>query len=271
MRSPEGTFTTFDGPQATNGTLAVSINSGVTVAGTYNHADGSGCYLRRPDGALITFGVPGSTSPSAHCHSLNDAGTVAGNYFDGATHGFTPQPRGALSALTTFHVSGSHFTLAAGINDAGIVTGYCANADGWYHGFLRGPGSAFITFDVPGFPYGTIPLSSNSAGEATGFYYDVNRCGHGFLRLADGTFIAFDGPGASNTFPEAINDQGTVTGSSCDANGTHGFVRGLGGVFIKFDVPGALETYPAAINGGGTISGNYGDAESKWRSFLLIP
>jgi hypothetical protein len=49
---------------------------------------------------------------------------------------------------------------------------------------------------------------------------------HGFLRLTDGTYTTFDPKGSTDTFPEAINDSGEITGWYADANGQiHGFLR----------------------------------------------
>jgi hypothetical protein len=100
LRSPDGTFTTFDAPGAGTGAY-----------------QGTGC--------------------SSDCPvSQNDWGAITGMYFDAnyVLHGYVRRPDGRI---TTIDPSGSLFTWSSGINDEGAITGYFVDQNNVYRGFLR--------------------------------------------------------------------------------------------------------------------------------------
>jgi hypothetical protein len=102
LRSPEGTFTTFE-----------AKGSG---SGAYQ---GTGC---------------SSDCPMA----LNDFGVITGSYFDSNSvqHGFLRTFDGNFE---TVDPGGTQGTQPESINDAGIIVGYYYDANFVYHGFLRLP------------------------------------------------------------------------------------------------------------------------------------
>jgi hypothetical protein len=69
----------------------------------------------------------------------------------------------------------------------GAIAGHYTDARNVNRGFVRSPGGAFTTFDVPGAGtnagsgFGTYPESINDAGEITGHYTDAQGLNHGFL------------------------------------------------------------------------------------------
>jgi probable HAF family extracellular repeat protein len=102
LRSPDGTFTTFEAPGA----------------GTSSN-QGTGC-------------------PSDCPTSLNDFGAIMGTYIDTnyVLHGYLRSPNGNIATVDPV---GSNFTWSSGLNDRGVVTGYYIDTDGVGHGFLRVP------------------------------------------------------------------------------------------------------------------------------------
>lgn len=251
LRSPEGEFITFDAPGARSaagsfdGTFPSSINNGGTITGNFiDSKDLNHGFLRGPRGEFMTFDAPGAKPVAAAGYgtvpeSINDAGAITGHYVDvsDATRGFVRSPGGRI---ITFDAPGASFTAAFGygttpesINDAGAITGHYGDANGLYHGFLRGPDGKFTTFDVPGGAIGTLPKSINASGSIAGHYVDARGLNHGFVRSPSGNFTTFDAPGAGTdadsgfgTFPDSINDAGAVTGHCVDAQGrNHGFLR----------------------------------------------
>ena len=102
LRSPNGSFTTFDAPGAGTGSY-----------------EGTGC---------------SSDCPT----SLNDSGAIIGTYIDSnfVYHGYLRTPNGRI---VTVDPSGSVFTWSSSINDLGAITGYYVDASGVYHGFLTVP------------------------------------------------------------------------------------------------------------------------------------
>ena len=67
-------------------------------------------------------------------------------------------------------------TYPSGMNVWGFIAGSYQGADTVYHGFLRGPGGKFTTFEAPGADTtagsynGTSPTSINDLGVITGSY-----------------------------------------------------------------------------------------------------
>jgi len=256
LREPNGTITTFDAPGAgtttsPQGTVPFSINSAGKISGSYvdeNYV--SHGFLREPDGRILSFDAPGvgpgggPNQDGTHALTINPQGKITGYYQDAqeAIHGFLREPDGTF---TTFEAPGAATTmadfgtLAIGIDPAGAITGYYSDGTSppdssqvVYHGFVRKPDGAFITFDVPG-AVATFPSSNGPAGVIVGWYSDANEVNHGFLRRRDGSITTFDAPGAGTnqfegTFPGGINPAGFIIGEiqATDAGPvTHGFLR----------------------------------------------
>ena len=208
LRSLKGTFTTWSGPGACengqpNGCYGSSANNinvfGIAVGG---FEDNSGNFvehglIRRPDGTLTTFDVPG-------------AGT--GSYQGSGCPG-----------------------CARGLNLWGAVAGTYIDANSVQHGFLRSPDGSFTTFDAPGAGTGSnqgtgcpsdCATSLNDWGAITGVYIDANFVFHGYLRSPEGRIVTVDPVGTIFTVSDCLNDLGVVTGYYIDANGVyHGFLR----------------------------------------------
>jgi hypothetical protein len=78
----------------------------------------------------------------------------------------------------------------------------------------------------------------------------------------------FQVPGSKATYPLAINDANTITGSYIDqANVVHGFVRDADGTVSTFDAPGSVLTEPSSINTAGDITGHYETPNSPSNAF----
>jgi hypothetical protein len=68
---------------------------------------------------------------------------------------------------------------------------------------------------------------------------------------------SFDPSGSAGTFPDGINDAGTITGYYKNQSDIyHGFLRTSGGTITSFDVSGVSDTSPYAINDKGAIVGD---------------
>ena len=164
---------------------------------------------------------------------LNPAGAYVASFVDSNTvfHAFVRAPNGAI---TTIDVPGAgsvpvsfQGTQSYGINPAGAITGWYADASNVNHGFVRSPLGAITTFEAPGAGtsdgQGTFGASVNPSGAIAGFYVDANNVSHGFVRSPDGRFTVLDAPGAGTgayqgTIAAANNPAGLVTGFYVDAN-----------------------------------------------------
>jgi len=255
LRTPDGTFKTFDAPGADT-----------------NPADAAG---------TIVTGV-------------NDLGLVTGYFFDSnfRVHGFLRCPDGKF---TTFDAPGDdgQGTIANGpANLEGAIPGFFMDANLLWHGFVRSPDGHFAIVTAPDACTGGISVNCdgtgvyniNIFGMSVGAYVDNNLVAHGFLRSADGTLKTFEAPGAG-TGPSqgtiffqvaGLNNSGAVTASYCDANGVfHGFLRGHDGHFTTFDAPGAdltpgdsAGTFPVSLNDSGVITGFYIDSNFVFHGFV---
>ena len=101
VRTPDGTFMTFDAPDAGTasgqGTIFGSLNSAGATTGCYIDASNvSHGLLRTPHGTFTTFDAPGAGTGSGQgtfCGNINPAGAITGNYTDASNvnHGFLRQ------------------------------------------------------------------------------------------------------------------------------------------------------------------------------------
>ena len=260
LRDKDGNLTYFDVPGAApflpqSGSplvvipLPLSINRGGTVFGS--DVDEYGvyhCFVRSPDGGIVTFDAPGAgTGPGqgtiGDTNGINRAGASSGGYYsaDGVTHGFVRDPEGTI---TSFDGPGAGTTKGNGsvaemINDAGTIPGVSLDNNGLNHAFIRYSDGTFVTFGVTGAGtapgQGTLATAANVAGITAGTYVDANGVSHGFVRSRHGRITTFDVPGEGTGSGQgvftvgSINEEGAVEGWYIDANGVnHGFIYQYG-------------------------------------------
>jgi hypothetical protein len=300
VRSPDGTFTTFDSPGADttpgnfNGTLPNAINDAGAITGVYYDVNSVGHgFVRSPEGAFTTFDAPGAnqlTNPIA----LNLEGAVVGYYFNqNDTFGsFLRRSDGTFANWSG--PGGASSSGAFNINIFGRVAGHYRDNSSVVHGFVRSPQGKLTTFDAPGAGKGSgqgtgSPGSSvglNVFGAVAGYYTDANNVVHGYLRNPTGEYATFLPPGVGpqgmncyNDCPVGLNDWGAITGIYLDANNVyHGFLRTPEGKLTTFEAPGADTTagdfngtFAYSINDQGVITGYYIDANNVSHGFLRLP
>jgi len=211
--TPDGDFTAYDPPDI--GTVPGSgqgtypaIFSGVTpegaIIGEYGDANYMyHAYVRSPDGIITEF-VDSNEGTGAFQGSgtsgINPRGVINGWYIDknNVFHGFLRSPEGDITPVELRGAGTGTYqgTYAAefmpafgGINPAGTITGFYADKNSVYHGFLRTAHGKITTFDAPeagtGNWQGTLPLNITADGATTGWYIDANGVYHGFLRRGD--------------------------------------------------------------------------------------
>jgi hypothetical protein len=146
------------------------------------------------------------------------------------------------------------------INPSLAVTGSCTTEAGTLNGFVRDVFGRVTIFNIDGKP--TEAVDINASGAVTGLYDDAKGV-HGFLRSPVGTITSFDVPFQScgvlvrcTTFPSAINDGGTITGSWQFGGGhPQGFVRSADGTFALF-INTLKGLVPFDVNREGAITGS---------------
>jgi hypothetical protein len=309
VRSPNGSFSTFEAPgadqtpQSFNGTLPYSINDAGAVTGYYLDANGN-ChgFVRSREGTITTFDVPGG-SLLTQAIGINAEGTVVGFYLnkDDVFLSFQRNPDGSFETWTdpgqcgSSPSTGCYGAGALSINDFGVVSGGYEDNTGNFvtHGLIRLLGKlTSYTFSGAGSgPYqGTwCPACAspvNLFGTVASYYIDASNIVHGYLRSPQGALTSFDVPGAGaegigcySDCPIGLNDWGAITGFYPDANNVyHGYLRSPDGQITSFDAPGADTTpgdnngtYAYSINDAGVIAGSYQDSNNVFHGFLLLP
>ena len=142
LRSPDGTFTTFDAPGTPTETVPCCINLSGTIAGTYLVPDANGNtgahpFLRASDGTITAFDF------FASIRGINPRGSFVGSYATAGNpsqaHGYVRHPDGTFISFDAPGVgacSGSLFTEPTGVSPSGAITGWYEDANCANHGFL---------------------------------------------------------------------------------------------------------------------------------------
>jgi hypothetical protein len=210
LRAPDGTFTRFDPPdagtvpgsfQGTYPAIFSGINpEGATVGEYIDENYVIHAYLRAADGSITEFDDPNAGTgffQGSGTSGINPAGEINGWYIDEnyVFHGYLRAPDSTITPVDvpgagtgTFQGTNAAEFMPAfgGINPAGTITGFYADANSVYHGYIRTARGNFVTFDVPGAGtgdwQGTLPLNINPEGAITGWYIDGSGVYHGFLR-----------------------------------------------------------------------------------------
>lgn len=98
-------------------------------------------------------------------------------------------PVRALASIKERTLPNTCLLLAASTRGGVTITGFNADNNSVYHGFIRTARGKITTFDVPGAGtgnwQGTLPLNITPDGAVTGWYIDANGVYHGFLRFGD--------------------------------------------------------------------------------------
>ncbi len=279
LRSPDGTFKTFDVKGAS--TWSIAMNDRGAIGGTYDvllgNRDSSNGFLRAARGRIETINPRGNRW-GASVSGINLGGESTGNY-DGAgdvVHGYF---RTKDAALTKFDAPGAAGTYVRGINDGGAIVGWYMDAGYGDHGYVRAADGTFTEFDAPGSgSEGTLAATINSRGWIAGDYTDASDVLHGYLRDPGGAFTEYDAPDAGKgahqgTGGGQINRRGNVTGAYYDsANAEHGYIRLKDGSLTEFDAPGAAGlTASGGINDSNIIAGYYADSAGVYHGFLRTP
>lgn len=254
VRNPDGTFVSFDAPEALRNslepsgnlnpqTLPRSINSVGEVTGIYTTCEQSSCnssFLWTPNGAFVSFDPPNANPHDfIGAHSVNEEGAIVGTFADrntGVFHGFLRAPDGTFTIIDGPGVnqSAGGSTGATSINSRGaILGGFSTTNAGPGHSYLRAADGTFTVFDFPeACASCTTSLGLNNSGTVVGMYLTPTSGGffaiHGFLRAADGAFTSIDLPNGERfaALSLAINSSNTVVGTYFDTNGVaHGFLR----------------------------------------------
>jgi predicted membrane protein len=218
IRAADGTITSFDAPGAgtgsNEGTVLYgwqAINASGQIVG--NILGGSdNIFIRNTDGTFVTFLTPGLTDYNQV--AIDDSGVVAGTYEDVTF----PYPGHAFvyssGVLTAFDPPGSTntFVFTIGIDNAGTISGFFADASDIGHGFLRSSGGSFTIFTPSGSEYGGFAAIASDGTVAGDSFNDLEYTAYPYIRYTDGTIDVYSIPSCAALFiPMGTGDnQGTA-------------------------------------------------------------
>lgn len=271
LRQPDGTFVSFDAPNAdtANSSGANSINASGAIVGSFldKSTEVAHGFLRLSDGTFTIFDAPGANTAAfgggTGGASINSQGDIAGQFVDvnGARHGFI---RKADGTYTVFDVSSSQCLGCAPnvqvINDNGVVVGTTQPNTGGPRVFLRAADGTLTLF-APGGAAGGGPTANvgmNLSGAVVGSYSasQAQPEVHGFLRPGNGAPVI-------NSFTPASGPAGTtVTLSGANFAGTTAVtfnwtaaasLQVVSDTTLTADVPGGAPSGPIYVTNGAGI------------------
>jgi len=224
----------------------------------------------------------------AEAFAISDPGVIVGTATDDLSSGSSVGFVLNRGTYTLFSYPGSASTVARGISNTGLVTGF-ATSGSTQIGFIYDPASN--TFTGITFPDGNVVYAQgiNGRGQVVGSVrllsnaaYQGSPPGHyGYLRERNGATTLFRVNGLE-TRARGIDDAGLITGWTKDTSGVfHGYVAtlpGLSGYQVVsvpaaqiFEVPGEDSTAPQAVDNSGRVVGFYEDVNGDQHSFIATP
>jgi hypothetical protein len=254
-----GTVSSFDEPDAVNGTNPVSINAAGEIVGSYfdsNYTEHGFIYKTTKQGKpeFTTVDAPGSTGTGL------SAITSKHLIYGGGV--------GADNAQYVFSYKKGTFTTVISANSPAVF-GASDNGDlaGAYYGSYPPFGFVYVKGKTINIPTAGLTSSTaygiNAAGVAVGYANTTGDVTTGFT-FAKGKLTLVSSPNSVASYMTGINDSGTIVGDQTDNdNNFTGFVYS-GGTFTTLSVPNSASTNTYAINASGLIIGTYTENQSNF-------
>jgi uncharacterized membrane protein len=246
------TFTTISGPAGAISSTALGISDGGTIVGSFIATytiDGDGNLIAGPShgyiysgGSYTTFDVAGAVD--TFLRGISPDGRYISGYYTTATGtGFVFDT--LAGTFTTVSQPASLFTIAQGINAAGILVGsdIVAGSPTTRPGFTFDIATATRTDYFLAGAIRTAFRSIDDAGTLAGWFLDPGSLMHGFVG-APGSYEQIDFPGADGTAIEGSNNAGVLVGNSD--------IGGVSHAFVASPVAALLDQLAADVVGVGT-------------------
>jgi probable HAF family extracellular repeat protein len=258
-----GQVTSFDEPDAANGTSPSGINASGEIAGSYFDSGFTehGFTYVPATGVFTTVPVPGGID--AELGGIDSKGTVFGLTSGANSQAIVFSYR---KKFKTLPITGS--PIVASVSDKGSLAG--TNFDTQpYTAYLYAKGTVTtLPLNAIG---GAAALGVNSKNEVVGQMRNASNVESGFL-YANGTATSVTLNGVANTALRGINDAGVAVGVGYSQNfSTVDSFTYEKGKFTAISEPNGTATAAEAINNAGQIVGSYTDNTSGPAAFLATP
>jgi uncharacterized membrane protein len=215
FQSSQGAFSSFNFPGARD-TVAHDINKNGLIVGTWDSPTINGDRAFKVlNGAFHQVTIPGFPNAQIAALGVNDLGDIVGQFNNGTVLGFLLH-NGKPTIISFPGAKGG--TLAASINDSGVVVGtYMLSDEDVPHGFMWKNGN-FTNITAPG-GLPARPARINNEGDIVGSFTDSNGVQHGFS-LDKGRFTVIDHPSSKSTSIFAVNDFDNILGDFVPSSST---------------------------------------------------
>jgi uncharacterized membrane protein len=211
-----GEVTNIDDPNSAFGTEALNANSNGTIVGEYitdSEGDVAGFIY---ENGLFRDVIPVNLVPNTGClesfaSGINDSGEIVGNCnLDGVVHGYLWNGE---KYIFLDYPGANNFTLAWGINNAGLVTLQWIDSNGNYEGATYNSVTQEYSapINVPGAAQ-TFIHSINNAGDIVFSSYDASGNSYGAVMIGQEFYTFSDPRGPNYTRPDGINDALDIVG-----------------------------------------------------------
>jgi hypothetical protein len=201
----------IDDPKSAYGTEPLNVNSTGTIVGDYLIDDAGDIQGFSYQGGKFTDDSPKGCIESSGA-GVNDQGEIVGWCTDSKdiVHGYLWNGK----KYTSLDYPGANnFTLAWGINNAGLVTLQWIDSSGNYEGAVYNSKTKKYSkpINVPGAAQ-TYIHSINSAGDIVFSWYDSSGNSFGAVLTGEKFYKFSDPKGPDYTRPDGINDKGEIVG-----------------------------------------------------------
>ena len=187
--------------------------------------------------------------------SVNNEGEIAGYFFDSeyTAHGFTY----TAGVFTKIDAGGNCYeSFVTGVNDMGVLAGYCFATQGGTLNFVGKPG-AFAFYKVPGV-LDSYTEGINNYDLTVGWYVTNTNDIASFFTQSGKQLKTFTAPNSPGTAVYGINNVGVAVGNAIP--GTGGLQRGFvlsKGTYTFFYYPASYESFFNGVNDSAQIVGDY--------------
>jgi probable HAF family extracellular repeat protein len=248
-----------------NGNSATAINNSSQALASAGTTTSHNISTWNRISGFIDIGMNSANSTGA---AVNTSGAVAGAANNsGLPEAFLWRAGQGTEWLGSL---GSGMSVAAGMNDSGVVVGMSYNGAFQQHAFLwtQAGGMQDLTPDVTSIG-GATAVAINSSNEVAGYYFpNGSRFPVGFSWTQAGGQRDFGPPG---TVVHAINDAGTIVGQAPNAAGSkHAFSWTQAGGIKDLGTLGGPASTALSINNNGWIVGTSMNSSGNGQLYAFL-